>query len=501
MLVALSFEPFASGMSECEEPDLPTSDVEDLPTSDDEAVPLPPVVVSAPTPSHPCTKRRRCQRDAGSSVMETLPDSLCAHHVALWALQEAQKHGLLDQIIACVRLHNGRVTIASLCSGMGMENLAAAGLEAAWCQLQLEPPLRFLHAFGCEIHKGKRQLYMDSYPVAHMFEDAAEMQKASAFCHKEGKHVPIPCDIDILCAGFPCTSISALNCKPKSIDDQSSKTGAGFASVWAYCQMHRPKLVMLENVMRLTQRRAKEERAGIEVIMERMGMIGYIGSYKKLDASQFLCPQRRGRVYMWFVRTAGKLRCVDFAKVVSYFSRQKHLPLLPLLCQPVPAAAQVPAQHKACTKDKFQAKHDKFAKDNGLNGLDTYEGRLSAAAGFMPHAHLTVRQRHALLLQYAALRKNGRDPSCELIILQLDQEVDRMPMQTDVSPCIVPHGVYWISNQERFLSGREACSLQGALAGEVLAKANDAMLRDLAGNGFTVPVVIVSLLALFSEWR
>ena len=88
-------------------------------------------------------------------------------------------------------------------------------------------------------------------------------------------------------------------------------------------------------------------------------------------------------------------------------------------------------------------------------------------------------------------------------MLQGDQEVGRMACQRDVCPCITPHGRYYVTSIGKFLTGVDAAAVQGITLPDLknygMHELEDSLLRDLAGNSFSMPITIISLLSVLLD--
>ena len=96
---------------------------------------------------------------------------------------------------------------------------------------------------------------------------------------------------DLLCAGFPCQPFSSAGQK-KGFSD---KRGGMIFKIIDICKYHKPRFVVLENVYKLM---TLEKGNCIKKIRQLFEDIGYNVSYKKLNSSNFGCPQSRERVYI-----------------------------------------------------------------------------------------------------------------------------------------------------------------------------------------------------------
>jgi DNA (cytosine-5)-methyltransferase 1 len=96
---------------------------------------------------------------------------------------------------------------------------------------------------------------------------------------------------DLLCAGFPCQPFSTAGNK-KGFDDDR---GGIIFKIIDICKKYKPKIVILENVSNLI---ILENGKPLKRICEEFNNIGYLVSYKKLNAINFGVPQNRERVFI-----------------------------------------------------------------------------------------------------------------------------------------------------------------------------------------------------------
>lgn len=85
------------------------------------------------------------------------------------------------------------------------------------------------------------------------------------------------CQVDLLCAGFPCKSVSTLSTTPGSVVDSSCTSGIGWLGVESYVRRHRPPLLLLENVKSLFSERKVEKgvSAQLAIYSDRFCMMGH----------------------------------------------------------------------------------------------------------------------------------------------------------------------------------------------------------------------------------
>jgi site-specific DNA-cytosine methylase len=138
-------------------------------------------------------------------------------------------------------------------------------------------------------------------------------------------------------------------------------------------QAHRPKYVILENVLGVLQKTADSNTPAADQILKSFQKLGYEGVYTKVDSRDYLLPQRRNRVY-FFLRDAGTAR-VDWQhtciSTMNLLRRAKCFDLLSVLNREVIALHVKPK-----AGSKYKELHDKFARDNGIDNLFEHDARV-----------------------------------------------------------------------------------------------------------------------------
>lgn len=123
------------------------------------------------------------------------------------------------------------------------------------------------------------------------------------------------------------------------------------------------------------------------------------------------------------------------------------------------------------------------------------------------------RERDAVAIAYLDLINGGTDPREVHCVIQIDQSIDRMPIQIGFSPCVTPKGKYWytfLSDEQlapRLLSPLEKFRLQG-VGPEEWRRLNvdgatlpENMVNDLAGNAFSANVIVAFMLSVLIAWH
>ena len=102
----------------------------------------------------------------------------------------------------------------------------------------------------------------------------------------------IPCDVDILCAGFPCQPFSQAGFKKGFMESR----GTLFFEIAKIIKTKRPKAFFLENVRHLLKH---DSGKTFDVICNILtNELGYSVSYKIIKASDYGLPTHRPRIYI-----------------------------------------------------------------------------------------------------------------------------------------------------------------------------------------------------------
>ena len=131
-----------------------------------------------------------------------------------------------------------------------------------------------------EIWKPAIELYQFYFPDAVNLGDITKINPAE-----------LP-EIDICTAGFPCQDISIANTKGKGLSGARSSL---FWDIIRICGVHRPKIILLENVKNLLSKNGGKD---MYTILNALQKLGYVGQYEVLNSKNFGVPQRRERVFI-----------------------------------------------------------------------------------------------------------------------------------------------------------------------------------------------------------
>ena len=109
---------------------------------------------------------------------------------------------------------------------------------------------------------------------------------------------------DVLTAGFPCQPFS-ISGKMKGFEDTR---GTLIYNVFKIIEARNPKVVFLENVKHLVYH---NEGKTFKTILDGLKSLGYVCSYKVLNASDFGVPQNRERIII----IGSKDKMFDFSRI------------------------------------------------------------------------------------------------------------------------------------------------------------------------------------------
>lgn len=111
-----------------------------------------------------------------------------------------------------------------------------------------------------------------------------------------------PEELDVLAGGPPCQGFSKN--VPRRLRSENSASNLMVRTFLSYCEVLKPKLVLMENVA--------EMRNGFshhfnDEIFDRLRLAGYSVTSTVINAAEYGIPQRRRRVFFLAVRGEGKL--------------------------------------------------------------------------------------------------------------------------------------------------------------------------------------------------
>lgn len=299
--------------------------------------------------------------------------------------------------------------------------------------------------------------------------------------------------------GFSCKNLSGLNrgAHLTKLLNASTSTGKTLRGVFQYTQKHSPRYLVLENVRGLLA------HSRVNMLLSKFDSMGYDGDYVRVNSKEFMVPQSRHRVYIFLRRRSGEKQPIKAGNMLKRFRCKEPIPIQKVIAR---RGGRGPRKSHSSRGEKWIEIHDKFSKTHGLKGLRTQAERLAAIEkSYINGFQIPLRMKCAALLslEYWKVVKEI-DVDTTNVLLQIDQEVFRMPGQVEICPCVVPKGVYLMSAWRKLLSGRDMAALQGVSLADLIAhnldKVEDNMLSDLAGNAFSAPVCCFATLAAICDF-
>jgi DNA (cytosine-5)-methyltransferase 1 len=167
--------------------------------------------------------------------------------------------------------------VAELFAGVGgfRIGLGKAGFKTVYSN-QWEPSTKIQHASN---------VYIANFGAdGHSNEDIAKVKK-------------IPVAFDLLVGGFPCQDYSVAKTLGTS-KGLKGKKGVLWWEILRLVQLHKPKLIFLENVDRLLKSPASQRGRDFAVMLKTLGDEGYIVEWRVINSAEYGFPQRRIRVFI-----------------------------------------------------------------------------------------------------------------------------------------------------------------------------------------------------------
>ncbi len=401
------------------------------------------------------------------------------------------------------------LVLGSICTGMCTEAVCLEALRrasGATKSLQI--------AFLCEKSKAKREILARLLPCSLLLEEANDLQEDHV-TDVYGKQWDKP-SVDWLMGGLVCKCLSDLNPKPKSIVGDGP-TGTAVKALLGYLRSLqselRPRVVTVEEVGGILKKKQCEEdqKSAIQVLVDRMDVLGYTATWQKLCSSSYYLPHHRSRVWIHFLKrkpgsdpkileaTANALQSTSEA--IVRFQTTTHESLEAVLEHVGDGAFRHPGSvAQRPVSEATEAAHGEFMEAYSVSAKDV-EGMKDLEKWLQPL--VSPRARKALLLRLCAhAKKDGWNWHSDTLAATVGQSPAFMTVRKDVFPNLVPSAplVLLRKGKPSLASGLLCLALQGIQQREVeflgLSAATDDLQRDLAGNAFTANVCFANVLAV-----
>lgn len=252
-----------------------------------------------------------------------------------------------------------RLRVATICSGTEAPLLALRLIAR-----HLDNGLDIEHVFSCEIEPFKQAYIQRNFAPPLLFRDVCELGDDQAHTAYGGL-ATVPGHIDILVAGTSCVDFSILNNKRKGMND-AGESGRTFFGMLRWVQRHRPRMIILENVM----------TAPWDVIATHVRQAGYAVAFSnRFNTRNYYLPQTRQRGYLF--ACASQRHADQWIALVQGLVRPSSSPFEDFLLPPqdgkLQDLRQSFGQARAKTEwSKCKARHERVRHKDGLGNARPY---------------------------------------------------------------------------------------------------------------------------------
>ena len=359
---------------------------------------------------------------------------------SLWLLNRVHTLGKLAAVAGIFK--KGTVRAGSLCSGIDVFGMCLHGFQLA-CG-SLDPPLEcnIEHEVVCEIDATKLAWLLRIFPdLRHAYSDVLALGQGAAWDHVTQS--VCDCSPEVLCCGFSCKDLSCLNNSRRMFKRcRTVQSGSTFYGSVDCARRWKPAILIFENVKGFLCHRSVDGAQPVAIADEVLRGIGYVGEWRLVNTRDFGLPQRRHRAWLIYYRVGQGDADVAFSSLAMF--KTTMIPLAECLRLGHRQVGEtVVFQRPRHVKGKWQAKHSAFFRQHGFTN-DTLAWAHAVLNEFTGHLH--AREKSLLIGQYAFMKQfRNVDPTCEMVVVQFDQELGRCPTTVNMTPYVCPGGKYWLS--------------------------------------------------------
>ncbi|KAL6244903.1 hypothetical protein RBB50_008431 [Rhinocladiella similis] len=438
---------------------------------------------------------------------------------------------------ACRIFEENGLTVFTLCSGTDSPVVATSLISRALRQLGVNN-FNVNHVGSCEIEPGKQAFLERNFHPSVLFRDVTDFIKHAAH-PMDDRYLPRtaygapahpPRNVNLLIAGASCVDFSSLRSnKGRPLFDptgqQGGESSATFAGVFAYVEVYRPNMIILENV----------EGADWTSASERFQEIRYHCQVVKVDSINFYVPQTRNRVYCIVIDMDQAARVnlnlgqatKDWVQLFAYFQKRATSPYPSFLLDDsdprliLEKAKDLSVASIASSQDWEAGRKRHYVKRTELQlgygnpytqmkehppcNMDDYVSQTWA----MSQTERVLDLLDIHYLKNAVSAKRGRkttnfDMRFKHRNINVTQNVDRDvdSRKWGIVGCITPRGGLYDTFLGRTLVGSETFSLTGLPIGDLsVNKETSSMLQDLSGNAMTTTVIGAAVLSALLAFR
>lgn len=455
-------------------------------------------------------------------------DMLRCFASALLQCLNAEETSSLEQWVQA-ELQASAWRVGTMCSGTDSPILALMGCARALTSLLSSVEVRFEHVFSAELAPAKQAFLAAMFPsLGNIFGDLKPLHTGAPQPNMAngGQLAPVPFDLRILVAGFPCTDVSSRNSWASSDEHRSiiasagRSTGSCWRGIMEYLAESKVNLLILENVYGLYK------TGNLARCLQELKVAGFVARVFYLNPRKhFAWPQSRPR--LWFVCFKADLLSaahgINEEQTLQYMDSlmtrfcadhpltslddallpERHITVRTYLEECRASSSESGGSAKRQRKGpsmqvpKWVDDHRRALASRGKDWWALARPDQDIVRQLMPGMlRLTDRQWDLLLSKGFDLETN-RQHSC----IDLSQTADFSSMMHGVTPCITPGCMILSSQRRRLLCGEECLRLQGIVYSPELHNSlrsfPNELLVNLAGNAFETHCCVASLLVGF----
>lgn len=162
------------------------------------------------------------------------------------------------------------------------------------------------HSLGCERDERKSHFIKTMFPKLLLFCDVLELGNDEATTWPDKLMQLLPSDLQVLFAGFPCTSASTLNIHSSSeenrncVENEDLATGGVFAGILKFLEQHGSKLriIILENVLALAKKGKNGSGSNLDSVFKKLRQHGWWAKVWHFQPRDNGTPASRPRVWL-----------------------------------------------------------------------------------------------------------------------------------------------------------------------------------------------------------
>ena len=464
----------------------------------------------------------RCNAACSLSSFYQPPDGIVGSHLYEATHRMHLGLGTLDDMNlqrSLSRLHGDSVTIGSGFTGSGVFEKAASALSSYYAHVRdinIDVDIRFQCESG-PLERAFEAAHFDD--VEARFKDMAELSKLKAYDTISGEHVFVG-KVKIFVAGFTCIDKSSLNVNApefiNGVQERRGTTGEHFGLVDDFLDVHRPDIVVLENLYKMLQEPTKkkgvdEKNNGKdehgepdisdgEYVVQRLRSKGYASDVFKIEATSKGSHMSKNRLF--FVGFHGKLKDKQLQIFTSLLSN--------LRCAPIKLESYIdwnmlslPEKHS--TKQELSDRILDAFTDFGIPHPPQYNTMAGSFLLALKDQTECVRQKAFLVDQLQSFPDTPYSAQWVDLNLSVQFMIKGNPFSDNI-PCLTRKSILWGrtkyadgTKSYRIITGYPLLSLIGWGASDTID--DDAIDKTLAasivGNAFSGFSSMAVLIALF----